>query len=150
MRDFLINISAGVALSGISWLLFRAFAPIYLAWRYKAPRLDGQWSFFDSDDPHIAPVGSASIRQTGEKISANVTRTISRKGKPLSRSFSYSGKVRDGQMLISFEEPISNGFIAGHIVLKVSGDLKTLSGFTVYLDRDSGDVVAHRITFRRI
>ena len=150
MRDFVINIAAAVFLSAVSWLLFRSIAPFYLAWRYKAPKLEGQWNFFDSDDLKATPVGSASIRQSGERISARVTRTISRKGKPLSRSFKYSGKVRDGQMLLSFEEPISNGFIAGHIVLKVSGDLKMMSGYTVYLDRDAGLVVAHPILFRRV
>jgi hypothetical protein len=36
------------------------------------------------------------------------------------------------------------------LVLKVSGDLRTLSGFTVYLDRDGGQVVAYPIALRRV
>jgi len=149
MVDFWINIAAGVVLSGISWLLFKVFAPLYLAWRYKAPRMEGKWSFFDSAEPGAPSAGGATVKQSGERIIFISTRTRGRSGKPLSRSFMYTGKVRDGQVLLSFEEPISNGFVAGNLVLKVSGDLKTLSGFTVYLDRDTRNVVAHPIYYRR-
>jgi hypothetical protein len=149
MTDFWINIAAGIALSVATWIVFQVLAPLYLAWRYKAPRLEGQWSFFDSPDPNASSVGGATVKQSGERITFNSTRTTSRSGKPLSRTFTYSGKVRDGQVLMSFEEPISNGFVAGNLVLKVSGDLKKLSGYTVYLDRDSGDVVAYPIYYRR-
>jgi len=141
--------AAGVALSVASWLLFHVFAPFYRAWRYKAPKLDGQWAFFDSNQGDAPNAGSATFAQSGENVTAITTRTTSRKGKVLSRSFTYRGRVRDGQMLLSFEEPISNGFISGNLVLKVSGDLKSLSGYTVYLDRDEGSVVAHPIFFRK-
>lgn len=149
MRDFWINIAAGVALSVISWLLFRVLAPMWRAWRYQAPALAGQWAFFDSSDPAAPSVGAATFTQSGENVTAKTTRTTSRNGKPLSRTFTYRGRVRDGQVLLTFEEPVSNGFIAGNLVLKVSGDIKSLSGFTVYLDRDQGQVVAHQITFRK-
>lgn len=147
--DFWVNIVAGIVLAVATWLLFRVLAPLYLAWRYKAPKLEGQWSFFDSAELEVPAAGSATLSQCGERISASTTRTRSRNGKPLARTFTYSGKVRDGQLQLSFEEPVSNGFIAGNLVLKVSGDLKTLSGFTVYLDRDNGNVVAYPIFFRR-
>lgn len=149
MTDFWINVAAGVVLSVGTWLIFKVLAPLYLAWRYKAPRLEGQWVFFDSPDPAAASVGGASVKQSGERITFNSTRTTSRSGKPLSRAFTYTGKVRDGQVLLSFEEPVSNGFVAGNLVLKVSGDLKRLDGCTVYLDRDTGNVVAHQIFYRR-
>lgn len=143
MQNFLSDVAAGVALAVGSWFLFRVLAPYYLAWRYRAPKLDGQWRFFDLTDSAATLAGNASIRQMGERITADVNRTTSRQGNPVSRSFKYKGKVRDGQMLLSFEEPVSNGFIAGNLVLKVSGDLKRLTGYTVYLDRDRGAVVAH-------
>jgi hypothetical protein len=149
MRDFWISIAAGVALSVVSWVLFQVVAPFYRAWRYQAPSLAGQWSFFDVADQAAPAVGAGSFSQSGEDIEATITRTTSRKGKPLSRSFTYRGRVRDGQLLLTFQEPVSNGFIAGNLVLKVSGDLKSLAGYTVYLDRDSGQVVAHPIVFRK-
>lgn len=149
MRDFWINIAAGVVLSVITWLLFRVLAPMYRAWRYQAPVLAGQWTFFDSSDQQAKPVGAAKFTQSGENVTAETTRTTSRNGKMLSRTFTYRGRVRDGQVLLTFEEPISNGFISGNLVLKVSGDLKYLTGYTVYLDRDQGQVVAHPIFFRR-
>lgn len=149
MLDFWINILAGIALALASWLLFTVLVPQYLAWRYKAPRLDGQWVFFDSWEEGAPCVGGATVKQSGERIEFSSTRTRSRSGKALSRKFLYLGKVRDGQVLLTFEEPTTNGFIAGNLVLKVSGDLKSISGFTVYLDRDKGSVVAHPIVFRR-
>ena len=150
MRDFWINIGAGVTLSFFSWVLFHVLAPIYRAWRYRAPNLEGQWSSFDSADVDAPNVGSAFFKQSGENITATTTRIRSRSGKPLARSFTYHGRVRDGQIQLSYEEPVSNGFISGNMVLKVSGDLKSLIGFTVYLDRDSGNVVAHPISFRKV
>jgi hypothetical protein len=149
MNDFIVNLAAGVALSVLSWFVVRVVSPLYLAWRHKAPDLSGQWSFFDGANDEASAVGAAVIRQRGERLTAEVTRTKSRSGKPLSRSFTYRGRVRDGQLLLAFEEPVSNGFIAGQVVLKVSGDLKRLTGYTVYLDRDSGSVAAHPIDFRR-
>jgi hypothetical protein len=149
MRDFWINVAAGIFLTVITWVLVRILEPHYLAWRYSAPSLGGNWSFFDSDSPNAPAVGTAIIRQSGETLKASVVRTTSRHGKPVSRTFDYSGKVRDGQILLSFQEPTSKGFISGCLVLKISGDLKTLSGFTVYLDRDVGSVVAHPIAYRR-
>jgi hypothetical protein len=149
MQDFLINVAAGVFLTVITWILVRVFLPYYLAWRYKAPLLEGNWSSFDSDASDAPAVGTAIIRQAGEGIKASVIRTTSRKGKPVSRTFDYSGRVRDGQVLLTFEEPTSRGFISGCLVLKVSGDLRTLSGFTVYLDRDTGSVAAYPIVYRR-
>jgi hypothetical protein len=150
MKNFIINIMAGIALSILTWFLIHVIQPFYFAWRHKAPRLEGQWSFFDTDKLDSVAVGSAKLKQRGEKVYADVARTTSRKGRPLSRGFKYFGKVRDGQVLLSFEEPMSNGFIAGNLVLKVSGDLKTLTGFTVYLDHDSGIVVAYPIIFRKL
>lgn len=148
MNDFLISVGAGIFLSVTSWLLFRILTPFFSAWWYHAPKLSGQWSFFDSEDKVVA-VGAAILRQRGNRIVADVTRTTSRSGKTLSRTFKYVGRVRDGQLLLSFEEPVSNGFVAGNLVLKLSGDLKVLSGYTVYLDRDAGVVVAHPIWFRK-
>ena len=127
MREFLINVAAGVALSAAGWLLVRVAAPLYLAWRYQAPRLQGNWNMYDSDAAEASARGTALIQQNGERLLATVVRTTSRSGKPLSRTFRYRGKVREGQLLLSFEEPVSGGFIAGNLVLKVSGDLKTLA-----------------------
>jgi hypothetical protein len=149
VKEFLVNIGAGVALSAASWLLFQVLAPLYRAWRYKAPAIAGNWSYYDSEDNGASAVGAAVVKQRGEHLRADVTRTRSRSGKALSRTFRYMGRIRDGQVLLSFEEPVSNGFVSGNLVLKLSGDLKVLSGFTVYLDRDSGRVVAHPILFRR-
>ncbi len=149
MRDFWINIAAGIALAAASQLLFHVLAPWYLAWRYKAPKLAGHWVFFDSTESNAESVGTAEFSQSGESVTATTARAKSRSGRPIARSFKYRGRVRDGQVLLTFDQPDSNGFIAGNLVLKISGDLKTLTGFTVYLDRDAGNVVAHPISFRR-
>jgi len=149
MQDFWINVAAGVFLTVVTWILVRVLLPLYLGWRYKAPKLEGNYSLYDSDAVDAPAVGTATIRQSGENIKALIVRTTSRKGQPTSREFEYSGRVRDGQVLVRFEEPVSNGFICGCVALKVSGDLKSLSGYTIYLDRDSGSVVAHPIIYRR-
>lgn len=149
MYDFLINVGAGVFLSVMSWIIFKVLQPRFLAWRYKAPNLESTWSLHDSDAEGAITVGSASIKQTGELLSAVVVRTISRKGKPLSRTFHYKGDIRDGQVLLTFEEPVSGVFIRGSLTLKLSSNLKLLTGITAYLDRDVGNVVSHPICFRR-
>ena len=149
MRDFLINVAAGVFLTVVSWFLVRWVKPFYFAWVHKAPALEGNWALFDSDAADAAPVGTATIEQSGENIGASVTRTKSRKGASYSRKFEYQGRVRHGQVLISFEEPTSRGFVAGSVVLKISGDFKTLTGFSVFLDHDAGSVVAKPVVFRR-
>lgn len=149
MRDFVINIAAGVALSVFTWLLFQIIAPRYRAWLHKAPNLSGIWTSYDSLSDDARAVGNATIEQTGEIIKATVVRNISRKGTPVGRTFVYTGKVRSGQLMLSFEEPVSGGYIAGTIVLKVSGNLKMLSGYTVYLDRDKNEVVTHPICLCR-
>jgi hypothetical protein len=148
MRDFLINVAAGVFLTVVTWLLFHVIAPRYLAWRHRAPKLEGQWLFYDAPEQQD-PVGSAVVTQSGESVKAIVTRTKSRRGAAISRSFVYRGMVRDGQLQLGFEQTDSNGFLAGNLVLKVSGDMKSLTGFTAYLDRDAGEVVAHRLWFRK-
>ncbi|HYX72073.1 MAG TPA: hypothetical protein VE732_04825, partial [Nitrososphaera sp.] len=145
MRDFIINIIAGVALSVATWLLFKIIAPRYRAWLYKSPDLSGTWSTFDSATDEARAVGNATFEQAGEIIKATVIRNVSRKGSPVTRTFVYTGKVRSGQLTLSFEEPVSGGFIAGTLVLKVAGNLKLLSGYTVYLDRDKNEVVTHPI-----
>ena len=147
--DFIINVAAGVFLSVVVWFLFTFLQPRYLAWRYKAPELRGHWSFHDSETEDAPAVGTAEIKQAGELIDAVVTRTKSRKGKAISRTFNYKGNLRDGQVLLSFEEPVSGGFIRGNLTLKLSSNLKLLSGITAYLDRDVGNVVSHPIFFRR-
>lgn len=149
IEAFVVNIGAGVFLAVAAWLIFQVLQPRYLAWRYNAPRLDGTWSFHDSVTEGTTSVGTAEIRQAGELLSANVTRTISRNGKPLSRAFHFKGSVRDGQVLLAFHEPVSGGFIRGNVTLKLSSNLKALTGITAYLDRDMGDVVSHPICFRR-
>jgi|CXWL01.1.fsa_nt_gi hypothetical protein len=149
--EFWINIAAGIALSAATWLLTRVLAPWYLGWRYKAPNLAGSWSLHDdANDEGAEAVGTVELEQQGERLRAKTTRTKSRAGKPVARSFDYRGKVRDGQILLTFEERSSNGFISGNLVLKVSGNQRKLSGFTVYLDRDTGQVVAFPIALRRV
>ena len=149
MRDFIINIVAGVALSVCSWLLFQFVAPRYRAWIYKAPDISGIWSFYDSVADEAIAVGNATFEQTGEIIKATVIRNTSRKGNPLNRSFIYVGKIRSGQLTLSFEEHKSGGFIVGTLVLKLSSNLRRLSGYTVYLDRESNEVVTYPIFFRK-
>lgn len=149
MRDFWINIAAGVVLSVASWLVARLLLPFLRGWLHGAPELAGQWAFFDSEGPETPAAGTAQLSQAGDRITAVVTRSRSRKGQTVSRTFAYEGRVRDGALLLSFQEPSSHGFIAGNLVLKVSGDLKRLTGYTVYLDRDLGSVVAHPIWYRR-
>ncbi len=147
MIDFGISILSGIVCALIIWLTTKVLAPQYLAWRYNAPKLEGNWSFYDSEDKSETPSGTATIKQTDENIVASTNRSRTRSGKPTSRNFIYKGKVREGQLLLTFNEPVAGGFISGNLVLKVSSDLKTLSGYTVYLNRDSAEVVAHPICY---
>ncbi len=147
MIDFGISILSGIVCALLIWIATKVLAPQYLAWRYNAPKLEGNWAFYDSNKESEIPSGTATIKQSGENITASTNRSRTRSGKQTSRNFVYKGKVRDGQVLLTFNEPVSGGFISGNLVLKVSSDLKTLSGYTVYLNRDSAEVVAHPICY---
>ena len=94
-------------------------------------------------------VGTAEFSQFGENIRAKVTRNISRAGKPIKRVFNYEGKIRGGQILLTFNEPKGGHFITGNIVLKLSGNMEKLSGYTVYLQHDTNEIVARKIWFTR-
>ena len=127
MIEFGVSILSGIAGALIIWLATKVLAPLYLAWRYNAPKLEGNWSFYDSKEKSETPSGTAVIKQSGENVTASTNRSKTRSGKQTSRNFIYKGKVRDGQLLLKFNEPVSGGFISGNLVLKVSSDLKTLS-----------------------
>lgn len=148
MQDFGVSILSGVVTTFLIWLFIKVLSPMYKGWRYSAPKIEGDWLFHDKgiDSPSV---GNAKVYRSGESVKAAVTRTTSRSGKAISRSFQYKGTVRDGQLLLKFTEPVSGGFISGNLVLKVSGDIKNLSGYTVYLDRDSGKVECHPIDFTK-
>lgn|GEM_PF-2005329 len=149
MTEFGVSILSGIACAILIWLVTKVLAPLYLAWRYNAPKLSGNWVFYDSTEKSETASGTAVIKQSGENITASTNRSRTRSRKETSRNFIYKGKVRDGQLLLTFNEPVSGGFISGNLVLKVSSDLKALSGYTVYLNRDSAEVVAHPICYVR-
>lgn len=147
INDFLINVFAGVFLTVATWVIFNFLMPYYRAWMYDAPNISGTWNFYDVEIDKTKAVGNGTIEQKGELIKATVTRHTSRQGKSVVRTFVYKGKIRSGQLTVSFEETISTGYVVGTLVLKVSSDLKQLSGYTVYLDRDTNEVVTHPIMF---
>jgi hypothetical protein len=150
VKDFWINVAAGIFLAVVGRFLFSVFMPFYRAWIYKSPPLEGRWEYYDAFDTTGGQVGTAVVKQRGENLHFDATRTKSRSGKTYSRNFTYQGRVRASQIQLSFEETTSNGFICGNIGLKVSGDRKTLTGYTVYLDHDAGKMVAHPIMFKRL
>lgn len=150
LSDFVVNVAAGIFLSVAAWFLFTILQPRFLALRYHAPKLGGTWTYRDSDALDAPEVGSAEMKQSGERLHAVIRRVRSRSGKSISRTFVYRGNVRDGQVLLTFEDPVSGGFVRGSLTLKLSGDLRSLTGYTTYLDRDSGQVVSFPIHFQRI
>jgi hypothetical protein len=148
-RDFLVNYFAGIFTAISIWLTVHVLAPRYRAWKSRAPTIEGTWRFFDSEAPDEPEAGTAVFDQLGESVSVRATRTRTRRGQAKIRVFEYKGLVRNGQVQLAFEEQKTNGFSAGNLVLKLSSDLKTLSGYTVYFDHDAGRVVAFLIVFRR-
>ena len=119
MHEFLIHVAAGVFLAILGWVLARVLTPRFHAWLFSAPRLDGEWSLYDSDAETASSVGTVEIRQAGERLTGIVRRHSSRDGSPTSRKSEYRGQVRHGRVLLSFQQPDTGGFIAGYVVLKV-------------------------------
>lgn len=88
-------------------------------------------------------VGTAHIRQTGERLSADVELEGS------NRKFRYFGIIRSDMIRMDWTEVGWAKLNFGSLNLKVSSDQRRLSGFTTFVHRDEGKVVSRATDWAR-
>jgi hypothetical protein len=115
----------------------------------KSPSIGGDWLVFDG----LSCVGEHSAKvhvdQYNSAVHMGLLRHRSRSGRTIEREFRYRGQIVAGQLTLFFDEPVMAGYITGCIVLRLSGNGRSLIGKTVYLDHDRGQVVAYDISLWR-
>lgn len=133
--------------------VFRGFPVIQVGAEYRGPRLEGEWLLFNTNDSEkeTEPSGRAAIVQNGANVRLSLHRTRSRStGQPTSRRFEYFGRFDSGQLVMLFEDVEMQGYITGAVVLKISTNNRRLAGMTLYLEHDTGLVVAKDLRFERV
>lgn len=138
MTGFLVGVGSSLSAAAVLWLLSRFGLPVLRnALGRGEGDISGKWLTRDAESS--SPVGTAKITQNGRRVKLKVIRHTSRQGKAISRSFTYSGTFRSGQLVAQFEDDRA-GFLAGAVVLDWTTNPDRLNGLAVY--RDQGAVVA--------
>lgn len=146
--EVITGVAAGLIIAALSWLFNKMVLPWMRSLFYHGPDINGEWLPYQSatDD---SPFGTASITQQGTKVRMKLTRTRSRKGKAIHRTFRYNGSFHEGQLTLLFEEEGAKGFITGAIVLRLSSNVKQLAGKTTYFDHGENIVVSYDLILKR-
>lgn len=124
-------------------LLVRSIEAVVAA---NTPNLNGKWEGFapEGENPNESN-SSLEIRQFGNFVRATITR--SENGSP--RIFEYEGRFTSGQLVLFFEDTDGRGYVVGAMVLRLEGDLKTLSGRSTYFHHTKNAVVSAARVYRR-
>lgn len=147
LTGFVVGVASSVTAALVVWLFGRYGMPRLRAAAGRGEGdISGKW--LTRDDEQGAPVGTALITQNGRRVRLRVTRHTSRHGKPIDRSFTYTGTFRSGQLVARFEDDRA-AYLTGAIVLSRSADPDRLHGLATYRDDDEGAVVARPFRLTR-
>ena len=142
--DVSINLLAA-AIGGAAVWFGRAFAlPVIRGRLRRLPKIDGT-TWRRVEDDRDAGGSILSIRQSGTKVTASITRNESRQ-----RTFKYRGQISGHQLVLTWEDADSPEQMIGAMVLHLSADLASLTGHSVYFRHSAGKVVAIERTYRRM
>lgn len=143
---FMMILSATVG--GITWWIFTALLiPVLGGWLNKAPDISGSWNYSDTENGDI--VGTAKIKQTGNRIKVTATRTKGRDGESNNREFIYRGSVRGRDVVLKYEQKDAGGFVGGALVLRLEASLNNMKGITAYFSDSAGSVITHNIFYKK-
>ena len=147
MNDLLIMILSAIV-GGIAWWIFTAFLiPVVGGWLNKAPNIAGNWNYADSENGDV--VGTAKIKQTGNRIKITATRTKARDGEADNREFTYRGVVKGRDIVLKYEQKDTGGFVGGALVLRLDASLNNMNGITAYFSDSAGSVITHNIFYKK-
>lgn len=147
-RDLAIGVLGGLIVLALERFFVLVVLPIYRGRTQRLPNFDGTiWNGFSDDEAHSGEAHSSlKIKQTGNKIFAEVTRTV----KNGQRKFKYTGTMYGSQIVLEFFDEQGPGLIVGTMVLHIGSDLRTLRGASTYFHHDKGKVVSSFRTYRRV
>ncbi len=153
-NEWTVGILTGVISSAIlffcSVILQKFILPLIIGILQKTPDISGTWEYFDTDTSDSMPIGHAEIVQFGTSIKGKVIQTKGRDGNSRNRVFKVSGNFQSAQVIMTFEDVKGTGYIVGAVVLKLSSNLKKLSGKTTYLHHDKGQVVVNDVYLKKL
>lgn len=142
--DLATNLLAAFIGGAAVWL-GRVYAlPVLRGRLRQLPKLNGtNWrrvsDEFDSGGSVL------SIRQSGTKLTATITRNEQRQ-----RIFRYSGQISGHQIVLTWEDSDSPEQMIGAMVLYLAADLTRLRGYSTYFRHSTGKVVAIERTYKRM
>jgi hypothetical protein len=147
--DLAIGVLAGVVTAFLLWVSNEFLYPYVAGMLADTPDLNKtKWGGRDKyDDPSNPATSTMEINQLGTRISA-VIRRKTKEGKE--RVFNYRGKIRSGQIVLTWEELEGEGYNVGAMILHLSGKLNKLEGVSTYLKHDTSELVADFRTYERI
>jgi hypothetical protein len=107
----------------------------------------GEWQSFDKrDDGTEELVGTMHITQTKRGIEATVTRQ--RPGSK--KEFNYKGTCVSGQLVLIWSQRGAEDYNIGTMMLRLSGNIDTLEGYTTYFHHDTGKVISQPKVYKRL
>lgn len=152
MTDLFNNIVANLIVGILGWVSHAVFNrwlwPFVRSRTHSTPKIgDTVWDGYSQEPASGAqPDGKMTVKQWGDVITATVERSTASG----TREFHYRGKIRDHQIVLTWDEPLGGGSIFGSMVMSLSANRRRLEGLTVYKRLDSGTVVSvPRIYVRR-
>ena len=113
----------------------------------KSKFIEGDWEFRDIKCGPV--VGHAKFFQQGDRIRADVARVRTRDGESVHYQFKYTGRVISNQLLLDFRFEKGEETTVGSLVLRLSWEATSMTGYTTYLRQRSGQVVSRNIFFSR-
>ena len=127
------------------WIVVGFIIPQISSILSEAAKLHKNWSYKDTEEGNT--VGTAVIRQYGNKVKITATRTAGRDGGPANREFIYKGKITGKTLVLQYQQKDAGNAITGAIVLRLESDLATMKGTTSYFSDTAGSVISHQIYY---
>lgn len=127
------------------WIVIDFAIPQIRGLLSNSAKMHESWSYKDSENGEV--VGTAKIKQFGNKVVITAMRTIDREGNNTSREFVYTGTISDRTLVLQYEQKNSGNSVGGSIVLRLNADLKSMKGITSYFSDSVGAVISFPIFY---
>jgi hypothetical protein len=132
MGAFWIGVASSLAawLAGL-WITYEGI-PMLQGLLWKVTDISGPWLAFHQDPAASGPVGNATIRQRGPRITMTLHRNLDSTNQPTDRNYRYRGTFRGRQLTLVWEAIDRPDSRVGAMVLHLSEDAQVFKGKTVF------------------
>ncbi len=141
---FYTGVAAGLLVSLITFFIAKLLPWVHNVLSKEA-KLPAKWQWFDDTDKE--PIGTLTIKQTGNIVKGELIRNTSTGGEKKQRRFILTGKLYCDKLIALYKEPGNPRLVSGALVLKLRSNREHFYGRTLYLKHDSGNVVAPKFIF---